>query len=244
MINNIFESFAPLNISDRDITIYIDTSLTGWDITDGKTPSGGRWEKNEITQINVLEFKAIQFGVLTYCKNKSWKHIRIMSDNTTAISYINKKSGLKSHECNKITKDIWIWCASKDLHISAAHNPDKDNFEADKTSRKFQDVTEGQLNSKIYKTVCDTIVTPEIDLLRINRKTEKYVSWKPEPAVFAVNVFSINWSHHFMYIFSPLILLKKVIKKICPYQATGLFFQRGQHSRGIHRHWSYQAKFQ
>ena len=40
--NNIFESFAPLNIPDPDITIYTDASLTGWGITDGKTPSGWR----------------------------------------------------------------------------------------------------------------------------------------------------------------------------------------------------------
>ena len=59
LANNIFESFAPLNIPDPDITIYTDAILTGWGITDGKTRSGGRWEKNEITQINVLEFKAI-----------------------------------------------------------------------------------------------------------------------------------------------------------------------------------------
>ena len=36
-INNKFQSFAPVNIPDPDITIYIDTSLIGWDI--GKTPS-------------------------------------------------------------------------------------------------------------------------------------------------------------------------------------------------------------
>ena len=84
-INNIFESFAPFNIPDPDITLYTDANLTVWGITDGKTPSGGRWDENEITHINVLELKVIQFGVLTYCK-----HIRIMSDNTTAMSYINK----------------------------------------------------------------------------------------------------------------------------------------------------------
>ena len=38
-INNIFESFAPLNIPDPDITIYTDASLTGWGITDDKTLS-------------------------------------------------------------------------------------------------------------------------------------------------------------------------------------------------------------
>ena len=78
--------------------------------------------------------KATQFGVLTYCKDKSFKHIRIRSANTTPISYINKKCGLKFHECNKVAKEIWIWCTSKDLHISAAHVPGKYNFEADKNS--------------------------------------------------------------------------------------------------------------
>ena len=89
--NNIIKSFAPPNIPDPDITTYTDASLTGWAITDSKTPSGGRWNENKITQINVLELKAIQFGVLTYCKDKNFKHLRTMSDNTTAIVYINKK---------------------------------------------------------------------------------------------------------------------------------------------------------
>ena len=81
-----------------------------------------------------------------------------------------------------------------------------------------------QLNPKIYKAVCDTFGTPEIDLFasRINRQTEKYVSSKPEPEAFAVDAFFINWSHHFMYIFPPFSLLKKVIKKIYQDQATGI----------------------
>ena len=63
------------------------------------------------------------------------------------------------------------------LHISAAHILGKEHFEADKNSRKFQDATEWQLNPKIYKAVCDTFGTPEIDLFasRINRQTVKYI---------------------------------------------------------------------
>ena len=64
-INNIFECFALLGIPDPDMAIYTHASLTGWSITDGKTLSGGGWDENEITQINGLELKAIQFGVLT-----------------------------------------------------------------------------------------------------------------------------------------------------------------------------------
>ena len=151
----------------------------------------------------MLELKPIQFSVLTYCKDNSFKHIRIMYDNTTAISYIDKKGGLKSHDCNKIANEIRIWGTSTDLHKSAANIPSKYNFEADKHSRKFHDATEWQLNPKIYKAVYDTFGTPKIDLFssRINRQTKKYVSWKPEPESFAVDVLSINWSHLFMYIF-------------------------------------------
>ena len=47
-INNIFESFAPFDIPDPDIALYTDANLTVWSITDGKTPSGGRWDENEI----------------------------------------------------------------------------------------------------------------------------------------------------------------------------------------------------
>ena len=102
--------------------------------------------------------------------------------------------------------------------------PGKENIEADKDSRKFQDTTEWQLNPKIYKAVYDTFGTPEIDLFasRINKQIEKYVSWKPEPETFAVDAFSVNWRHHFMYIFPPFSLLTKVIKKICQDQATGI----------------------
>ena len=218
--NNIFKNFAHLNIPDPDITIYTDASLTGCGITDDKTPTGGRWDEDEITHINLLELKTIQFGVLTYCKDKNFKHIRIMSDDTTTTLYINKKRGLESNECNKTAKEIWIWCTGRDLQISAAHIPGKENFEADKNSRKFQDEAEWQLNPKIYKAVCDTFGTPEIDLFasRINGKTEKYVTWKPE--AFAVDAFYINWRHHFIYIFPPFSLLTKVIKKVCQDQAN------------------------
>ena len=78
------------------------------------------------------------------------------------------------------------------------------------------------MNPKIYKAVCDTFGTPKIDSLasRINRQTEKYFSWKPEPEAFAVDLFSINLSYYFMFIFPPFSLLTKVIKKICRHQAT------------------------
>ena len=48
---------------DSDITIYIDSSILGWGVTDRKNPSRGRWKADEINHINMLELKAIFIGV-------------------------------------------------------------------------------------------------------------------------------------------------------------------------------------
>ena len=62
-------------------------------------------------------------------------HVRIMSDNTTAI-YINKKGGLKSHK------------------FQAAHIPGKDNFEEDKNLEIWK------LNSSWIQKYTKLYVTP------------------------------------------------------------------------------------
>ena len=101
-----------------------------------------------------------------------------MSYNTTAVSYINKKGHLKSHECNKIAKDFGVWCTIRDLHISATHIPGKDNFEADKNSRKFQDAIEWQLNPKIFKVVLTPLVHQKLTYLPV-RSTDKLKNMSP-----------------------------------------------------------------
>ena len=45
-------------------------------------------------------------GVQTYWKGKNYKHVREMSDNITAVSYVNNKRGIKSEFCNEIAKEL------------------------------------------------------------------------------------------------------------------------------------------
>ena len=122
-IHNIPHTFKNIVIPNVDITIHTDASLTGWGITDDITPSGGQWLPQELEHINILELKAAYFGILAYCKNKSFRHVRVMMDSVTAIAYINNLGGFKSLRCNTMAKEIWTWCIEHDLHVSAAHIP-------------------------------------------------------------------------------------------------------------------------
>ena len=51
---------------------YLDTdaSLTGWGITNGIYPSWSLWHKAELDQVNVLELKAIETGLIHTVKTK------------------------------------------------------------------------------------------------------------------------------------------------------------------------------
>ena len=91
-----------IHVSDPDITIYTNSSTLGWSVTDGNNPSGVRWKADEINHINVLELKAISIGVQTYCMGK---HVRVMSDKITAVSYVNNKGKIKSEFFNQIAKE-------------------------------------------------------------------------------------------------------------------------------------------
>ena len=43
----------------------------------------------------------------------------IKTDSTTAVSYINNLGGVKSIPCHEITRELWLWCLGRKLHLSA-----------------------------------------------------------------------------------------------------------------------------
>ena len=136
-----------------------------------------------------------------------------MSDNSTAIAYIDNKGGIKCKKCNEIINEIWLWFFKNDSFTSAARIPGTHNIEADKFSRKFNNSTEWQLNPKIFIEVTSKSGYTEIDIFatRINTQLQNYVSWSCEPEAKA---FLTDCGKQFSYIFSQFSLIGKVTSKI------------------------------
>ena len=100
-----------IHLPKIDFTIYTDASELGWGATNGCFPIGERWDANEQSHINFLELKAVFLALNRYYK--SWKgsrHIRIKSDNTTAIAYLNNIGGSVSVKCNILSMKIQGLC--------------------------------------------------------------------------------------------------------------------------------------
>ena len=93
--------------------------------------------------ISYLELKEIHFAIKSYYKKWAGaKHLRIRSDNTTAIAYVNKMGGTISDNCNNLAKDIWKFCKKEKAWILLEHISGSENYIADFMSRSFNDNTE------------------------------------------------------------------------------------------------------
>ena len=222
-VNNVEHSFAKIqDIPDIDRTIYTDASKHlggGWGASDEVLGEiNGRWASEEQgMNINCLELKAIQLALQSFIPlYGKCEHIRVMSDNTTAISYINKKGGTHCMTLNDLAVNIWEYCLDKGIHISAAHIPGKHNVLADIASREFRDAAEWKLCPEIFSRLVTKFGRPDIDLFasRLNHQLPTYVSWQPDPDSSFIDAFQMSWKGKFIYAFPPFSMIWPVLSKI------------------------------
>ena len=222
-INNVEHSFANIqDTPDIDKTIYTDASKHlggGWGASDNSFGEiNGRWDiEEQEMNINCLELKAIQLALKSFIPlYRTCKHVRVMSDNTTAISYINKKGGTHCMILNDLAVQIWEYCMDKGIHISAAHIPGKHNVLADIASREFRDAAEWKLCPEIFSKLVAKFGRPDIDLFasRLNHQLPTYVSYQPDPDSSYIDAFKMSWKGKFIYAFPPFSMIWPMLSKI------------------------------
>ena len=98
----------------------------------------GRWHPDELTHINALELRAIGFGLKSLCRKRR-QHIRIRTDSTTALAYVENMGGTKSGDCLTEAIKIWEWAQLQQSCLTITHIPGVENVLADLRSRKFKD---------------------------------------------------------------------------------------------------------
>ena len=87
---------------------------------------------------------------------KGCKHIRIKSNNTTAIPYINNMGSIVSNSCNHLSKTIWYYCRNRKVWLSAVHIL-KDNETAD-MSRPQNENTEQRLSPIFFQRILEVFL--------------------------------------------------------------------------------------
>ena len=217
-INNIFSSFKQISRGNPDIVLFSDASTKAWGgfHETENLRTGGEWSiMEQESHINVLELKACQLTLQSFCKDKQNLHVRIYMDNTTSCSYILKYGG-KVPELDAMAREIWFWCLERNIHLSAGHVAGVENCEADEESRTINDDTEWALQQKVFDEIKNLHPYLSVDLFasRLNHKLEKYVTRRADPNAMAIDAFSFVWKNDYFFIFPPFSLIGRILRKI------------------------------
>ena len=209
--------------SSPDCELFTDACLTGWGASIGDVTTGGHWAQEELDHINILELKAILLGLQSLCRDRTGSHVRLRSDNTTAVACIDR-CGSTRPNLHALTVNIFEWAASRDITLSAQHVQGLDNVTADIESRVSRMDGEWMLQPDIFNKICQLFYTPVIDLFatRLNAQLSVYVSWRPDPSAMCTNAFTLDWGGKSLYAFPPFSLVSRTLRKLQDDKATAL----------------------
>jgi len=161
-------------ISHGESTVVLDTdaSSTGWVCALNNTSTRGCWTAKDVENlIYYLELLAICLALKAFSSMINGQHVKVMVDNMTAQSDLNRMGTSSSERRNDLAKEIWLWCAQRNIWLTPAHIPGVENVEADTQSRLPHSQLEWTLDKSIFRVcITELQVVPDIDLFasRIN----------------------------------------------------------------------------
>ena len=168
-VHNVDSQVKSLRSCSPELEMFCDASLTGWGAVVGGARTSGHWAHDELNHINCLELKAILLGLQSLCKDSHDIHIRVRSDNSTAIACLDRRGSMKLN-LNTLVEQIFAWAESRGIILSTQHIQGFLNTDANTESRARNLDSEWMLLPNIFQRLCQLFFTPEIDLFatRIN----------------------------------------------------------------------------
>ncbi len=230
-MENVMEAYSPILRPNPSVVLKTDACLEGWGACRDSQRTGGlfseddRFRDSKMEHINILEAKAVFFGLTSLCAEVVDSHIHLLIDNTSAVGAIKNMGSSKSPCLDREVKIIWDWAITRNNWLSASHIPGVLNVEADEESRSNETRLEWKLDESLfYEVVQFFLYQPEVDLFasRINTQLTRFFAYRPDPEAEVIDAFSVSWENIRFYAFPPFNCISRVIQKIVQDKATGI----------------------
>ena len=206
-----------------NLTLMTDASATGWGAVLGNQTAQDFWsEEEKLLHINILELAAIHRGMLSLLWNYQHICLLIKSDSMVALANIRKKGNTKCTALTNLATLIWEFAKERSITLITQHIPGKINNHADYLSRLPRDQSDWLLNRDVWREINLSRGPLWLDLFsrEWNKQTEKFVSWRSQPAAWEVNALSIPWPKQGAYAFPPFGLISESLQKVRTEQCT------------------------
>ena len=210
-----------------DLVIETDASRQGWGAYCQGMSTGGRWLPEETSyHINCLELLAGSLAIRSFAKNKAKAQVLLLMDNISAVTYINKMGGTHSPMLSYLAKNLWDWCLTHNISVTARYIPGIQNVEADRESRVFLDSSDWKLHPGVFNRLHQKWGPLNIDLFasRLSYQLDQFVSWRPDPLAIHTDAFTLDWATFRGYAFPPFALIGRCLHQIQSQRVSHMVF--------------------
>ncbi len=145
---------VPLEQVSRHTVVTTDASSTGWGATCNGQAASGLWTGPRLLwHINCLELWAVHLALRQFRPLLLGKHMLVRTDNTAAVSYINRLGGIRSHRMSQLARHLLLWSHTQFKSLRAVHIPGQLNRAADALSRQLTFPGEWRLHPETIRLI-------------------------------------------------------------------------------------------
>ncbi len=149
----------------RHTVVKTDASSTGWGATYNGQAASGLWTGPRLLwHINCLELWAVHLALRQFRPLLLGKHVLVRTDNTAAVSYINRLGGIRSHRMSQLARHLLLWSHTQFKSLRAVHIPGQLNRAADALSRQLTFPGEWRLHSETIRLIWSRFGEAQVDL--------------------------------------------------------------------------------
>ena len=208
---------VPLGLPRPDILLFTDASDFGWGASLGEDHLSGSLSPVALTfSMNHRELLAVLLAVQGFLHLLTNQSVALFSDNTNALSYLQKEGGTRSASLNSIAQVILRLCECHRVRLLLQFIPGRPNVLADSLSWGSQ-VLASEWTLCWY--VCYELFRcwpVKIDLFAtsLNHRLPVYFSPMVDPQLAGTDAMLQPWNNIQAYAFPPFGLIPRVLSKV------------------------------
>ncbi|KAJ1094268.1 hypothetical protein NDU88_007346 [Pleurodeles waltl] len=192
-------------------SVITDASTLGWGVHLGDLEIKGLWSPVErMFHINLLKLRAVRLAHKAFLPSLRGLSVQVLTDNTTAMWYINKQGGVGSYLLCREALRLWSWAKDHQICLVANHLAGVLNVRADTLSHEWC------LHPDQVRQIFQMWGIPRIDRFatRENLHCPLFCSLQYTVQGALGDAFQMSWCDQLLYAFPPIPLIPRVVRKI------------------------------